>query len=66
VIGNGDHGVTISKGMASAIIKVEEIKPTNISNLLKIFGNKVVATIGGVSGPIFGAIFPKWVKKLIQ
>jgi len=57
VIGDGDHGITIAKGLNSAIKKIEESNPSNISDLLKTTGNAITTTIGGVAGPIFGALF---------
>jgi len=64
VIGDGDHGVTMAKGMASAIAKIEEVKPLNIADLLKTFGNAITVTIGGVGGPIFGAVFSEMSRKI--
>lgn len=56
-IGDGDHGITIAKGLESAMEKIEEKKPANISDLLKTTGNAITITIGGVAGPIFGTFF---------
>ena len=57
VIGDGDHGITIAKGLEAAIEKLEKNNPANISELLKTAGNAITTTIGGVSGPIFGTFF---------
>ena len=57
IIGDGDHGISISKGFLNAVVKVKEQDPTNISDLLKLTGNSITSTIGGVTGPIFGTLF---------
>lgn len=62
VIGDGDHGTTIAKGFDSAMDKIEKNNPTTISELLKVTGNAIIMTIGGVAGPIFGSIFAEMSK----
>ena len=57
VIGDGDHGVSIAKGFANAMDKIEEQKPSSISDLLKLTGNSIAVVIGGVTGPVFGMFF---------
>ena len=57
VIGDGDHGVTIAKGLEAAMEKLEINNPESISELLKTAGNAIIVTIGGVAGPIFGTFF---------
>ncbi len=57
VIGDGDHGISISKGFLNAIAKIKEQEPANISDLLKLAGNSIAVIIGGVTGPVFGMFF---------
>lgn len=57
VIGDGDHGISITKGLKSAIDNIEKKDPQNISSLLKTTGNSITITIGGVTGPVFGTFF---------
>ncbi len=57
VIGDGDHGISISKGFLNAVTKIKEQNPINISDLLKLTGNSITSIIGGVTGPIFGSFF---------
>jgi dihydroxyacetone kinase-like protein len=57
VIGDGDHGITIAKGLEAAMEKLEINNPESISELLKTAGNAIIVTIGGVAGPIFGTFF---------
>lgn len=56
-IGDGDHGITISRGFENAVKKINEVSPNTISGLLKIAGNALIFSMGGASGPIFGTIF---------
>ncbi len=57
VIGDGDHGISIAKGFKSAIERIAETDPDNISDLLVNTGNAISVAIGGVTGPIFGKFF---------
>ena len=57
VIGDGDHGTTISKGINNAIKQIEIDNPSNISDLLSTAGNSIIDTVGGVSGVVFGSLF---------
>jgi len=63
-IGDGDHGITMAKGLESAMAKVKEVNPSNISDLLKTVGNAITVTIGGVGGPIFGTVFSEMGRKI--
>lgn len=57
VIGDGDHGTTISKGINNAVKQIEINNPSNISDLLSTAGNAIIDTVGGVSGVVFGSLF---------
>ena len=56
-IGDGDHGLTISRGFKNAVDIIEEGKYKSISELLIMFGNRLTSTMGGASGIIFGLLF---------
>jgi dihydroxyacetone kinase-like protein len=64
VIGDGDHGISITKGLKSAIDKIEKTDPSNISDLLNTTGSAITETIGGVTGPIFGMFFSEMAKPI--
>ncbi len=64
IIGDGDHGVTMAKGLEAAVEKLEIDNPASISGLLKTAGNAITMTIGGVSGPIFGTFFSEMGKAI--
>jgi dihydroxyacetone kinase-like protein len=54
-IGDGDHGINMSKGfkMAGERMSGEE----NLSEGLKIIGRTLVEEIGGAMGPLYGSVF---------
>lgn len=56
-IGDGDHGTTICRGVKSALEKIEEVKPTTITELLKTAGFALISSMGGAAGPLFGSVF---------
>ena len=57
VIGDGDHGTTLSRGLKNAVDVIESDKPSSISALLICTGNTMIESMGGASGPIFGSLF---------
>ena len=58
-IGDGDHGINLMRGFAA--VKDELILTTeqDISTILKNTGMKLVSTVGGASGPLYGTAFLK-------
>lgn len=56
VIGDGDHGTTISKGFNIAVRQIEINKPNSIRNLFLLAGNSIIDSVGGVSGVVFGSM----------
>lgn len=57
VIGDGDHGITISRGFKSVENKLKEEKIESISELFTTTGLTLVSSMGGASGPLFGTFF---------
>ncbi len=59
VIGDGDHGINMARGFDA----VREIEGTfegkDIGSILKTIGMKLVSTVGGASGPLYGTGFMK-------
>lgn len=66
VIGDGDHGVSLAKGLKKAVEKVEDKDPKNIRELLVTAGNAITITIGGVTGPVFGMFFSEMGKAIAE
>lgn len=58
-IGDGDHGINMSRGMKAVAEKREELAQKNISDLLKDVGMTLVSKVGGASGPLYGTAFLK-------
>lgn len=56
-IGDGDHGVGLSRGFTAARDQLAASSDTEISKLMRTFGLGVVTGAGGASGPLFGGIF---------
>ena len=57
VIGDGDHGTTISKGFNNAVNQIKTNNPNNIRDLFLTVGNAILDTVGGVTGVVFGSMF---------
>lgn len=58
-IGDGDHGLNMSKGFNALKIKIKDLKDDDIGKLLKISGMVLVNTVGGAAGPLYGTAFMK-------
>lgn len=56
-VGDGDHGVTISKGFKSVIETLNSNKYDSIGMLYDAVGVSLMTNMGGAIGPIFGSIF---------
>lgn len=58
-IGDGDHGLNLSKGFKVVEEKIQSVSNDNIGNILKTAGVALVTTVGGASGPLYGTAFMK-------
>lgn len=58
-IGDGDHGLNMSKGFAVVKEKLKEDDGSNIGDILKKTGMALVSNVGGASGPLYGTAFLK-------
>ena len=58
VLGDGDHGDNLSTGFRAVEELLDELPPeTSPGDLLRAVGHRLVATVGGASGPLFGTAF---------
>ena len=57
VVGDGDHGTTIQRGVKAAQEKVDTMAPDQIQKILATFAMGMVSSMGGASGPIFASLF---------
>jgi len=57
VVGDGDHGTTIARGIRLGFDKISEENPDSINGMFKTFAMTMISSMGGASGPIFGSLF---------
>jgi phosphoenolpyruvate---glycerone phosphotransferase subunit DhaL len=56
-IGDGDHGRSMALGFQSVCNRLEVTSPSTPGALLRLVGMTLIATVGGASGPLYGAAF---------
>lgn len=57
-IGDGDHGIGMSKGMQAAKDKLNALPPTDdVIELFEVMGKAMMMSMGGASGVLFGSMF---------
>ncbi len=56
-IGDGDHGVNLKRGFEAVRAEAALIAAKPLPETLKAIGTKLVMTVGGASGPLFGTFF---------
>lgn len=55
VLGDGDHGDNLSTGFRAVLELLDELPAdTPPGELLRAIGHRLVATVGGASGPLYG------------
>lgn len=58
-IGDGDHGLNMSRGFAAVVEKIKDEDGNDIGSILKKTGMALVSNVGGASGPLYGTAFMK-------
>ena len=56
-IGDGDHGLNMKRGFEAVRAEAETFAAKPLPDALKAVGTKLVMTVGGASGPLFGTLF---------
>jgi dihydroxyacetone kinase-like protein len=56
-IGDGDHGFNMKRGAEAVLKEADRLAAMPLPDLLKAIGMKLVSTIGGASGPLYGTLF---------
>lgn len=56
-IGDGDHGANMNRGMQAALTALPGVADKDIGSIFKTVGMKLVSTVGGASGPLYGTMF---------
>jgi dihydroxyacetone kinase-like protein len=56
-IGDADHGANMDRGLSAVVAALEADPPSSAAAALKQVGMKLVSTVGGASGPLYGTLF---------
>ncbi|MGM0877502.1 MAG: dihydroxyacetone kinase subunit DhaL [Bacillota bacterium] len=63
-IGDGDHGINMSRGFQGVKKELEAQKSfADLGELSKLVGMTLIKTVGGASGPLYGTAFVKFATK---
>lgn len=59
IVGDGDHGIGMKRGFSNIIqlLQNENFHPCDIGDLFNQIGTKLMTSMGGASGAIFGTFF---------
>lgn len=63
-IGDGDHGHNMKRGFEALLNDADAISDKSMPDALTAIGMKLVMTVGGASGPLFGTFFMSFGKEL--
>lgn len=56
-IGDGDHGINLSRGVKVLQEKLEEKSYSSRKDLFKVTAMTLISNVGGASGPLYGTAF---------
>jgi len=56
-IGDGDHGVNLTRGFAAVLERLDAIADLPLGRALSEVGTTLIRFIGGASGPVYGKLF---------
>lgn len=56
-IGDGDHGANMKRGFDAVGAEAASLSDKPLPDALKAIGTKLVMTVGGASGPLYGTLF---------
>ncbi|MGB8818434.1 MAG: dihydroxyacetone kinase subunit DhaL [Rhizobiaceae bacterium] len=56
-IGDGDHGINMKRGFQAVQAEADTLALKPVDEALKAIGSKLVMTVGGASGPLYGTLF---------
>ncbi len=56
-IGDADHGINMDRGMTAARELLPGLADGDAGTLFKQVGMKLISTVGGASGPLYGTLF---------
>jgi phosphoenolpyruvate---glycerone phosphotransferase subunit DhaL len=56
-IGDGDHGINLARGFKAVALQLDALTELPIGPALKELGKRLVMSVGGASGPLYGTLF---------
>ena len=57
LIGDGDHGGNMARGMAAVLMELEGKEFSDASQVFKLVSMQLLSKVGGASGPLYGSAF---------
>ncbi|MEU8651463.1 dihydroxyacetone kinase subunit DhaL [Streptomyces sp. NPDC048737] len=55
-IGDADHGSNLQRGFTAVVTALEKEPPTTPGAVLVLAGRRLISTVGGASGPLYGTL----------
>ena len=56
-IGDADHGTNMRRGCRAAVEALEATEPTDVTGFGRAIAMKLISSVGGTSGPLYGSFF---------
>ncbi len=56
-VGDGDHGINLDRGLRAAVEALSTDRPGNPGGVFNLVGRRLVSTVGGASGALYGTAF---------
>ncbi|MGA8117637.1 MAG: dihydroxyacetone kinase subunit DhaL, partial [Actinocatenispora sp.] len=56
-VGDGDHGTNLDRGMRAAVEALDADPPGTPGAVFNLVGRRLVSTVGGASGALYGTAF---------
>ncbi|MEU7338327.1 MULTISPECIES: dihydroxyacetone kinase subunit DhaL [unclassified Streptomyces] len=63
-IGDADHGSNLQRGFTAVVNVLEEDAPDTPGAVLTLAGRRLISTVGGASGPLYGTLLRRTGKAL--
>ncbi|MET9090332.1 DAK2 domain-containing protein, partial [Streptomyces sp. NPDC004237] len=55
-IGDADHGSNLQRGFKAVVAALEKEAPDTPGAVLALAGRRLISTVGGASGPLYGTL----------
>ncbi|MEU4152759.1 dihydroxyacetone kinase subunit DhaL [Streptomyces sp. NPDC026659] len=63
-IGDADHGSNMQRGFAAVVTALEKEAPDTPGGVLTLAGRRLISTVGGAAGPLYGTLLRRAGKAL--